>query len=115
MAHSSIGMGEIRKMNDMLLEHSRFGDGSLFRVLPLHSMVSTENQGAVFDIPARGIRKIVIATNIAETGEHLSVFIMLARSPLTRHHHPRHHLRDRYWQAPRDEVTSHDFWLNSAC
>jgi ATP-dependent RNA helicase DHX29 len=55
-------------MNDMLVEHKQFGDASLFRVLPLHSMVSTENQGAVFDIPAPGMRKIVIATNIAETG-----------------------------------------------
>jgi ATP-dependent RNA helicase DHX29 len=61
-------MGEIRRMNDLLLDHKYFGDVSLFRILPLHSTVSSEDQAAVFDIPPHGIRKIVIATNIAETG-----------------------------------------------
>ncbi|KII93254.1 hypothetical protein PLICRDRAFT_35442 [Plicaturopsis crispa FD-325 SS-3] len=61
------GMGEIRKLNDMLAEHPMFG-GDDFRIYPLHSTLSSENQGAVFDIPPSGIRKIVIATNIAETG-----------------------------------------------
>jgi ATP-dependent RNA helicase DHX29 len=55
-------------MNDMLLEHALFGDSGVFRILPLHSTVSSESQGAVFDVPPSGIRKIVIATNIAETG-----------------------------------------------
>ena len=54
------GMGEIRRMNDMLTEHRRFGSEAEFIIYPLHSTVSSENQGAVFDIPRRGIRKIVI-------------------------------------------------------
>ncbi|KAJ6604782.1 P-loop containing nucleoside triphosphate hydrolase protein [Mycena vulgaris] len=61
------GMGEIRRLNDMLSEHPSFGDDN-FRIYPLHSTLSSENQGAVFDIPPPNIRKIVIATNIAETG-----------------------------------------------
>ncbi|EJD52139.1 P-loop containing nucleoside triphosphate hydrolase protein [Auricularia subglabra TFB-10046 SS5] len=61
------GLGEIRKMNDMLMEHRHFGNDG-FIVYPLHSTISSENQSAVFDIPPPGIRKIVIATNIAETG-----------------------------------------------
>ncbi|KAJ6575250.1 P-loop containing nucleoside triphosphate hydrolase protein [Mycena capillaripes] len=61
------GMGEIRRLNDILTEHPAFGDNS-FRIYPLHSTLSSENQGAVFDIPPPNIRKIVIATNIAETG-----------------------------------------------
>ncbi|TCD67025.1 hypothetical protein EIP91_000645 [Steccherinum ochraceum] len=60
------GMGEIRQLNDILTEHRMFGSEAQFRLYPLHS--SVENQGAVFDIPPPGIRKIVIATNIAETG-----------------------------------------------
>lgn len=79
------GMGEIRRMNDTLTEHKRFGSEEQFIVYPLHSTVSSEDQAAVFDVPRRGIRKIVIgmmfvpellfvcadswqATNIAETG-----------------------------------------------
>ncbi|KAH8120418.1 P-loop containing nucleoside triphosphate hydrolase protein [Phellopilus nigrolimitatus] len=61
------GLGEIRRLNDMLSEHPFFGSDA-FRVFPLHSMISSENQSAVFDIPPQGVRKIVIATNIAETG-----------------------------------------------
>jgi ATP-dependent RNA helicase DHX29 len=54
------GMGEIRRMNDILTEHRRFGSEDEFVIHPLHSTVSSENQGAVFDVPRRGIRKIVI-------------------------------------------------------
>ncbi|KAJ6519955.1 P-loop containing nucleoside triphosphate hydrolase protein [Mycena sanguinolenta] len=61
------GMGEIRRLNDILMEHPSFGDDN-FRIYPLHSSLSSENQGAVFDIPPPHIRKLVIATNIAETG-----------------------------------------------
>ncbi|KAF8216088.1 P-loop containing nucleoside triphosphate hydrolase protein [Mycena galopus ATCC 62051] len=61
------GMGEIRRLNDILMEHPSFGEND-FRIHPLHSTLSSENQGAVFDIPPPHIRKIVIATNIAETG-----------------------------------------------
>ncbi|KZT74762.1 P-loop containing nucleoside triphosphate hydrolase protein [Daedalea quercina L-15889] len=62
------GMAEIRRLTDLLLEHPVFGSEDHFWVYPLHSTISSEQQGAVFDIPPAGIRKIVIATNIAETG-----------------------------------------------
>ncbi|KAJ6621236.1 P-loop containing nucleoside triphosphate hydrolase protein [Mycena sp. CBHHK59/15] len=61
------GMGEIRRLNDILAEHPSFREDN-FKIYPLHSTLSSENQGAVFDIPPPNIRKIVIATNIAETG-----------------------------------------------
>lgn len=53
------GLREIRRMNDLLMEHPYFGSSS-FCVYPLHSTLSSENQSAVFDIPPPGIRKIVI-------------------------------------------------------
>lgn len=53
------GLGEIRRMNDMLTEHPLFGLDD-FKIYPLHSTLSSENQSAVFDIPPRGVRKIVI-------------------------------------------------------
>ncbi|KAH7909118.1 P-loop containing nucleoside triphosphate hydrolase protein [Hygrophoropsis aurantiaca] len=62
------GLGEIRRMTDLLSEHPLFGADTGFRIYPLHSTLSNENQNAVFDIPPLGTRKIVIATNIAETG-----------------------------------------------
>ncbi|KXN89904.1 ATP-dependent RNA helicase DHX29 [Leucoagaricus sp. SymC.cos] len=62
------GIGEIRRMNDVLNEHPQFGSEELFHIYPLHSTLSSENQSSVFEIPPLGVRKIVIATNIAETG-----------------------------------------------
>jgi len=53
------GLNEIRKLTDMLVSHGQFG-GDAFRVYPLHSTISSEDQGAVFNIPPAGVRKIVI-------------------------------------------------------
>ncbi|KIY72745.1 P-loop containing nucleoside triphosphate hydrolase protein [Cylindrobasidium torrendii FP15055 ss-10] len=61
------GMGEIRRLHDMLVEHNLFGSDQ-FVLYPLHSTLSSGSQGEVFELPPPGVRKIVIATNIAETG-----------------------------------------------
>jgi len=39
-----------------------------YNILALHSVLSSDDQGAAFKVPPPGVRKIVIATNIAETG-----------------------------------------------
>ncbi|GAA5902381.1 hypothetical protein JCM6882_000515 [Rhodosporidiobolus microsporus] len=57
----------IRRLTDTLEAHNAFGSNQ-FLILPLHSTISNENQGLVFNVPRPGIRKIVISTNIAETG-----------------------------------------------
>ena len=57
----------IRKVCDVLESHPQFGSRE-FRVFPLHSSISNEQQAKVFEVPPRGIRKIVVSTNIAETG-----------------------------------------------
>lgn len=53
------GLGEIRRLNDMLTEHFLLGSSN-FRLYALHSTFSSESQSAVFDIPPPGVRKIVI-------------------------------------------------------
>ncbi|KAF5004351.1 hypothetical protein FDECE_9155 [Fusarium decemcellulare] len=60
------GIAEIRTLNDMLLGDPRFAKDWL--VYPLHSTIATEDQESAFLVPPPGIRKIVLATNIAETG-----------------------------------------------
>lgn len=60
------GIAEIRQLNDFLGGHPRFRQGWL--VYPLHSSFSSEDQQAAFEVPPPGMRKIVLATNIAETG-----------------------------------------------
>lgn len=60
------GIAEIRTLNDMLLGHPHFMKDWL--VYPLHSTIATEDQESAFLVPPPGMRKIVLATNIAETG-----------------------------------------------
>ncbi|KAJ2894187.1 ATP-dependent RNA helicase A [Zalerion maritima] len=59
------GIAEIRTMNDLILGDRNFGN---WLVYPLHSTIATEEQEEAFLIPPEGKRKIVLATNIAETG-----------------------------------------------
>ncbi|KAI8788572.1 ATP-dependent RNA helicase DHX57 [Biomphalaria glabrata] len=63
------GFAEIQTLYDMLLSTSTFriSNKSRYKIIPLHSTLSSEDQNAVFVKPKEGIRKIVIATNIAET------------------------------------------------
>ncbi|KAK4148980.1 P-loop containing nucleoside triphosphate hydrolase protein [Chaetomidium leptoderma] len=60
------GIAEIRTLNDMLLGDRSFADNWL--VYPMHSSIASEEQEAAFLLPPPGMRKIVLATNIAETG-----------------------------------------------
>lgn len=54
------GIGEIRRLNDLLAEHAVFGSSDDFVIYHLHSSISSENQGAVFEVPPPGVRKIVL-------------------------------------------------------
>ncbi|KAJ9156652.1 ATP-dependent RNA helicase DHX29 [Pleurostoma richardsiae] len=60
------GIAEIRQLNDMILGDRFFSSNWL--VYPMHSSIASEEQEAAFLIPPPGFRKIVLATNIAETG-----------------------------------------------
>ena len=60
------GIAEIRRLNDILVGHPAFSHA--WYIYPLHSTIATEEQEHAFQIPPQGVRKIVLATNIAETG-----------------------------------------------
>ncbi|KAK4692666.1 hypothetical protein P7C71_g4585, partial [Lecanoromycetidae sp. Uapishka_2] len=60
------GIAEIKRLNDMLVGHRTFVHG--WYIYPLHSTIATEEQERAFLVPPSGYRKIVLATNIAETG-----------------------------------------------
>ncbi|KAI8089248.1 P-loop containing nucleoside triphosphate hydrolase protein [Halteromyces radiatus] len=66
------GMPEIRKLYDLISMHSILGDEKRTLLIALHSTLSSEQQERAFDLPPHGIRKIVLATNIAETGITIS-------------------------------------------
>ncbi|KAF9886137.1 hypothetical protein FE257_011962 [Aspergillus nanangensis] len=60
------GMAEIRRLNDEILSDPIFQKEWI--VHALHSSIASEDQEKAFIVPPEGMRKIVIATNIAETG-----------------------------------------------
>ena len=60
------GIAEIRRLHHAFLSHRSFSDGWSFNLL--HSSFSSEDLEQAFKPPPLGQRKIVIATNIAETG-----------------------------------------------
>ena len=61
------GLGEIRRLHRVLLSLDLFNNNQWVIHL-LHSTFTTEELERAFEIPPPGYRKIVIATNIAETG-----------------------------------------------
>ena len=70
------GWDEIIRLKDQLEAPSSGFSRSRYSVLPLHSMVPAADQRKVFVRPPPGVRKIVLATNIAETVRNscMSVF-----------------------------------------
>ncbi|XP_041662309.1 ATP-dependent DNA/RNA helicase DHX36 isoform X2 [Cheilinus undulatus] len=60
------GWDNISSLNDLLMAERMF-QSDQFVIIPLHSLMPTVNQTQVFKKPPPGVRKIVIATNIAET------------------------------------------------
>ncbi|KAM9734221.1 ATP-dependent DNA/RNA helicase DHX36 [Menidia menidia] len=60
------GWDNISTLNDLLIAQQMFRSDR-FVIIPLHSLMPTVNQTQVFKRPPPGVRKIVIATNIAET------------------------------------------------
>ncbi|XP_034231091.1 ATP-dependent DNA/RNA helicase DHX36-like [Thrips palmi] len=60
------GWEQISKLNTSLTGIDHF-KSSMFNIIPLHSLMPTSVQKSVFDRPPKGVRKIILATNIAET------------------------------------------------
>ena len=61
------GWQDITELMLLLESTAPFFDKSKYLVLPLHSGIPSKEQRLVFQQPRKGVRKIVLATNIAET------------------------------------------------
>uniref|UniRef100_A0A1J3IMI5 Putative ATP-dependent RNA helicase YTHDC2 n=1 Tax=Noccaea caerulescens TaxID=107243 RepID=A0A1J3IMI5_NOCCA len=61
------GWDDINKTRQKLLDNPFFAQSTKFDIICLHSMVPAGEQKKVFTRPPRGCRKIVLATNIAES------------------------------------------------
>ena len=60
------GWGDISEFSLILENTPPFNEQSQFVVYPLHSGIPSKDQRRVFQKPTKGVRKIILATNIAE-------------------------------------------------
>lgn len=61
------GWDDISSLKDKLQAHPRLGDSTRVLLLACHGSMASSEQRLIFDEPEDGVRKIVLATNIAET------------------------------------------------
>lgn len=62
------GLAHIQQLYDLLTTDKRFSSKDRYKLVALHSTLSSQDQSAAFTVPPAGVRKIVLSTNIAETG-----------------------------------------------
>ncbi|XP_077141111.1 ATP-dependent RNA helicase DHX29 isoform X1 [Ranitomeya variabilis] len=62
------GLADIQQLYDLLSSDKRFNDRRRYKLIALHSILSSQDQAEAFVLPPAGTRKVVLATNIAETG-----------------------------------------------
>ncbi|KAJ9066111.1 hypothetical protein DSO57_1012746 [Entomophthora muscae] len=62
------GVPEIKLLHSHLAADSVLGDGKRFMILQAHSGVPPDQQTAIFASVGAPLRKVVLATNVAETG-----------------------------------------------
>ncbi|XP_043999980.1 ATP-dependent RNA helicase DHX29 isoform X1 [Gambusia affinis] len=62
------GLAHIQQLCDVLSSDKRFREKNRYKIVALHSTLSSKDQAAAFTVPPAGVRKIVLSTNIAETG-----------------------------------------------
>ena len=73
------GWDEIIRLKEQLEQVACF-KGGRYHLLPLHSMVPTQDQRKVFIRPPPGVRKIILATNIAETAVTIDDIVCVINS-----------------------------------
>eukprot|EP00545_Synedropsis_sp_CCMP1620_P012142 CAMPEP_0119028686 /NCGR_PEP_ID=MMETSP1176-20130426/39340_1 /TAXON_ID=265551 /ORGANISM="Synedropsis recta cf, Strain CCMP1620" /LENGTH=370 /DNA_ID=CAMNT_0006984879 /DNA_START=14 /DNA_END=1123 /DNA_ORIENTATION=+ len=61
------GWGEISEFSMLLENTPPFRNRNKYIILPLHSGIPSKEQRKVFQRPPKGVRKIILSTNIAET------------------------------------------------
>jgi ATP-dependent RNA helicase DHX29 len=102
-----LGMAEINNLYDQLVSSYHFGKNQNKRdwVMPLHSNISPEEQRRVFKNPPRGIRKFVLATNIAETSITIDDIVYVLDAG---------HVKERQYDASRGLGMLVEGWISAA-
>lgn len=104
------GSREISALFHRLRAHPAFGDAKRFRLVPLHASLHNDAQALAFARPPPGVRKLVLATNIAETGitiDDITVVIDCVKAKQT------HYSESLGIRSLKEEPISNVSWLRS--
>ena len=96
------GIGEVTGLIDRLASSPRFKQSVL---TPLHSALTNAEQREAFKIPKPGVRKIVVATNVAETSVTIEDIVVVIDSG---------RVKERQWDPRRGMASLEEGWVSRA-
>ena len=96
------GIGEVTGLLDRLASSPRFRDAML---APLHSALTNAEQREAFRVPRDGVRKIVVATNVAETSVTIEDIVVVIDSG---------RVKERQWDPRRGMASLEEGWVSRA-
>ena len=96
------GIGEVTGLLDRLASSPRFKDAVL---TPLHSALTNAEQREAFRVPKPGVRKIVVATNVAETSVTIEDIVVVIDSG---------RVKERQWDPRRGMASLEEGWVSRA-
>ncbi|ESQ36248.1 hypothetical protein EUTSA_v10006566mg [Eutrema salsugineum] len=99
------GWEEISKTKEKLLASPYFADTAKFNIVCLHSRVPVEEQQKVFQRPPHGCRKIVLATNIAESAVTIDDVVYVIDSG---------RMKEKSYDPYNDVSTLQSSWVSKA-
>ncbi|XP_053567900.1 putative ATP-dependent RNA helicase DHX57 [Bombina bombina] len=101
------GLAEIKMLFEQLQSNASFNNRRNKRcvIYPLHSSLSSEEQQAVFLKPPRGVTKIIITTNIAETSVTIDDVIYVIDSGK---------MREKRYDPCKSMESLEDTWVSKA-
>lgn len=97
------GWGEIMKVQSMLEDASFYSENQL--ILPIHSKVSHNEQRKIFERTPENVRKIILATDIAETGITVSDVVYVVDSVIK---------KESRWNETKDVPSISNCWVSRA-
>ena len=100
------GIGEVGRLIDRLQAHPQFAARhGKHKLVPLHSALTPAEQREAFKIPGPGVRKIVVATNVAETSVTIPDVVVVVDSG---------RVKERQWDPRRGMASLDEGWVSRA-
>ena len=100
------GVGEVTNLCERLGSHPSFAPRrGKHRIVPLHSRCTPAEQREAFKVPPRGVRKIVVATNVAETSVTIPDVVVVVDTG---------RVKERQWDPRRGMASLEEGWVSRA-